>query len=382
MMPRTILSALRTLSIVALIVLGTALSPPASAAPPDRPDDTGPDKQTIEGGILPGAAALVPGVLVHGSGTFVAGDRKTAGRLLTWQGVGMLGLTGAFTELALTGASRKTIWLSAPTLLLSFGLFTQTWLADIYGAFSGTNSTGSPQLSLPRLRVDLGYRYVFDPQFDYANFTYLAAETWLDQVRLTSENWFALDDANLRNRLLVDVRLSGPTHQTRSSNGSTLDLRFGAQFTRYGSEGFSVVTPEAQVRGRLDLADVGPSLGGAFADASVGLGMEVYDYDAEGLGFGSDINSLLLGEFGFGLYLGDGDPSGEVRLYYDHRHDSYAGGAHLSDLGGGVVGHFGLSSHMDFGRWGVGVDLKAGSAYIAGIDLRYNGWMPDEESTP
>ncbi|MGM0557824.1 MAG: hypothetical protein ACQEVA_15675 [Myxococcota bacterium] len=349
---------------------------PARFQRAERAEDAPDTQREIKGGLLPGMASLVPGVLLHGSGTFVAGDRETGLKLLKWQGISTLALAASFTELVLTGASRKTIWLSAPTVLLSFGTFTQTWLADIYGAFSGAHSTGSAALALPKLRLDVGYRYVFDPQFDYRNFTYLAAEFWVDRVRVSSQNWLALDDANVRTGLLGDWRIIGPTHDEYASNGSTLDLRMGARFARFGGEGFSVLTPEVQMRGRLDLGEVGRSLEGAFADASVGLGFEVYDYDAAGLPFGSDVNSLLLGGFGFGLYHDVGNPGGEVRLYYDHRHDTYAGGAHLSDLGGGVPGYFGIETHFDFGHWGIGADLKAGSAYIGGLNVRYNGWMP------
>lgn len=65
---------------------------PLSLAPPSSA--TG-----FEPGLLPAAAALLPGLVLHGAGHWLAGDRATAWRLLAAQGTG-LGL------LAVGGAPR------------------------------------------------------------------------------------------------------------------------------------------------------------------------------------------------------------------------------------------------------------------------------------
>ena len=86
----------------ALLVL-LVLSGKAGAA--DAPsEDPGPP--VLKRGPAATGAAIFPGVVVHGAGHFVAGNRRTGYRLLAMEGLGA-GLTlGGFATLALTGASR------------------------------------------------------------------------------------------------------------------------------------------------------------------------------------------------------------------------------------------------------------------------------------
>ena len=51
-------------------------------------------------------AAVFPGVLLHGMGHLVAGDRPTAYRLMAMEGVGVGLAAGGLATLAATGASR------------------------------------------------------------------------------------------------------------------------------------------------------------------------------------------------------------------------------------------------------------------------------------
>src|SRR5204863_8650382 len=99
-----------------LVLLGL----PGKAGAGDAPD---PGPPTLQRGTPATAAALFPGVLVHGTGHFVAGDRRTGYRLLAMEGLGLgLTLTGGAT-LAFTGASRH---LSPPIFALpvaGLGLF-------------------------------------------------------------------------------------------------------------------------------------------------------------------------------------------------------------------------------------------------------------------
>ena len=74
----------------------------------------------------------------------------------------------------------------------------------------------------------------------------------------------------------------------------------------------------------------------------------------------------LLVEVAYGLYLGGsdgGDPGtadprgGELKFYYSHRHDDWAGGLQ------GVLGYFGVSGRYFFSRhWGLEALAERGSA--------------------
>jgi len=83
-------------------------------------------------------------------------------------------------------------------------------------------------------------------------------------------------------------------------------------------------------------------------------------------------SSLLLAHTGFGVYLGQRppDPSlgGEIELYYDHRHDGFAGGLRARGLGSGVPGHFGLrGQYVVSSGWGLRAEAQVGSAWVLGL---------------
>jgi hypothetical protein len=85
----------------------------------------------------------------------------------------------------------------------------------------------------------------------------------------------------------------------------------------------------------------------------------------------TDAAGLLLARFGYGLLFGQpGGRHGEMLLFYDHRHDDYAGGLKVTGLGSGAAGHFGLEGAFFFlPRWGVHAEVQAGSAYLAGLSI-------------
>ena len=142
----------------------------------------------------------------------------------------------------------------------------------------------------------------------------------------------------------------------------------------YVSDGFAVTTGEASLRGRLDLARVGPTLAGSFAEFGVGGALASNRYD----GHPDQADSLLLGGFAFGAYLGRrADRWGEAKIYYDHRHDGFAAGLKMRGLGSGVPGHFGARALFFFApSWGAQIEAEAGSAYVTGLSLLYRYGVP------
>jgi hypothetical protein len=82
---------------------------------------------------------------------------------------------------------------------------------------------------------------------------------------------------------------------------------------------------------------------------------------------------MLLAAFGFGVYLGRRtDRWGEARIFYDHRHDDYAGGLKIPGLGSGTLGHFGVDGRAFFtDHWGARAEVQAGAGWLAGISLVY-----------
>ncbi|MET0339757.1 MAG: hypothetical protein ABW252_02100 [Polyangiales bacterium] len=62
-----------------LALLGVAGGAAASPVGAQAPEDAHARAATVpEPGVLPGLAAVVPGVLLHGAGTYLANDRRTS----------------------------------------------------------------------------------------------------------------------------------------------------------------------------------------------------------------------------------------------------------------------------------------------------------------
>jgi hypothetical protein len=320
-------------------------------------------------------AAVVPGLVAHGAGHYVAGERRTAGRLLALEGAGVLATGGGLTLLAVTGASRRLVGPVAAATFVGVGLFAVSALADLYGVLAPPGGAGEPPRVAPTFAAELGVRHVYDPVFPYRAFAYQALEVRAGAWRAGQSGWYSLGGyANRRLRLEGARRLLGPRPAANggpsAEDGSFLDVEVAATDHDYAPEGFAITTGEASVRGRLDLARVGPTLAGSFAEFGVGGALAANRYDRHS----DEADGLLLGGFAFGVYLGRGSAAGggEAKLYYDHRHDGYAAGLKMRGLGSGVPGHLGARAVYFFApAWGAAVEAEAGSAYVTGLSVLY-----------
>lgn len=336
--------------------------------------DEEPPPETFTPGWLAGSLSLIPGVVLHGSGHAAAGDWDTATDLLIIEGVGLLGIIAGAATLGSLGASRRAATPAIMVLIPSGGLFLHSWLADIYGAIGASDAT-APN-TMPWLDVGLGYRYVYDPQFEYRHFSHLDANGRLGDWRLGLEAWVALNDNNQRWRSAVAWRAIGAAAGSSLTNpdikpdGSIVELELAVVYHRHGTEDFSFFSPEFYIRTRLDLKNLSETLRGSFFDFGMGWGVEMYNYNLPGAGFASDVVDELLGRFAYGFYLGQG--RGEWSFFYDHRKDDYAAGLSLDSGTNGPIGHVGLDGLfyiMD--AWGVRASFEVGSAYIAGASIVY-----------
>jgi hypothetical protein len=331
------------------------------------------DAPSTARGVAADVSAFIPGLLVHGAGHFVAGDTRTGQRLLALEGLGLGVFAAGGVPLVLTGASRRIVGTAAALTIGGVALFAISALADIYGVVAPAGGFGGAPAALPTWQAELGYRYVYNPVFAYRSFAVYGVELRSRRLRVAASAWLAADDPNARLRLLAGYRVwSGARHVTSpATDGSYLEWQ--AAFTRhaYLSDRFAVTTGETALAGRVDLVRIGPSLAGSFAEGSVGVALQNYDYRVNGVG--SDTNQLLLARFAYGIYFGGGTrrgPDGEILAYYDHRHDGFAAGLKLGGLGSGVAGHFGLEGRCYFNEsWGVAAEVLAGSAWVSGVSL-------------
>ncbi|HYP90242.1 MAG TPA: hypothetical protein VEQ59_18855 [Polyangiaceae bacterium] len=321
---------------------------------------------------LPTAAAIVPGVVVHGAGHYALGEPETARQLLLMEGVGLgLFVTGGLT-LWLSGASRYLVAPAATATIAGFGLFSTSYFADIYGTASRDGDAALSRYRAPaRWETELGYRHVYDPEFAYRDFMLQRVSRQIGRFRLTPSGWFSLKGDTARYRIESQYRLLGNVDDPRPRDVSFVDVTLGFVHQRHRPEQFSKTSAELSLDARYDLSRLGASLRGAFVELGAGYALARTDYDLDGLPVPHDLEHLLLGRIGFGVTLrGQSAPGSEVVAYYDHRHDDYAAGLKLTGIGSGVAGHFGLNARWFFTEsLGLSLDAQVGSAYIGGASF-------------
>jgi hypothetical protein len=354
--------------------LGCALllsARPTRAEPRAEPPSQ-PETDSSQPRALPVAAALVPGAIAHGAGHLALGETRTAKNLLLMESLGLgLFLSGGLT-IVLTGASRYFVAPAATATMAGFGLFSTSYLADIYGTLSRDGSAALSRYRPPaRWETELGYRRVQAPGFDYRDFVVQRVSRQIGGFRLTPSGWFSVRGDTARYRFETQYRLAGDVTNPRPTDVSFVDVTLGFVHQRHHPEHFSKSSAELSLDARYDLARLGPTLRGAFIELGAGYALGRIDYNLQGLTVPHDLEHLLLGRIGFGVTLrGQSAPGSEALVYYDHRHDDYAAGLKLTGIGSGVVGHFGASLRWFFNdSLGVSLDGQAGSAYLGGASL-------------
>jgi hypothetical protein len=364
--------------ITSLLVLALLLRATSSHAEPE-PGDRSPPADSATSRVLPTTAAVVPGVIVHGAGHFAADEPKTAKNLLLMESLGLgLFLSGGAT-IVLTGASRYFVAPAASATMLGFGLFSGSFLADIYGNVSRDGGAAQARLRRPATwETEIGYRRIQDPEFAYRDFLVEKMSRRIGRVRLSPSGWFALNGDSARYRVEGQYRLLGNVDEPHPLDLSYLDVTLAFTHQRHHPEHFSKSFAELTLDARYDLARLGPTLRGAFLELGTGYGLGRIDYNLVGVTVPSQLESLLLGRVGFGVMLrGQSAPGSEVLVYYDHRHDDYVAGLKLTGIGSGVLGHFGVAARWFFdSRFGVALDAQAGSAYLAGASLLIREGQP------
>jgi hypothetical protein len=312
------------------------------------------------------AAALVPGLILRGSGHFVAGEREAARRLLVAGGAGAGALLLGLTALAATGASRYTVGPLAAVSMTGAGLFLGSALADVYGVAVPAGGLGDVTPG-PRWLVELGARYVANPNptmsaeaLSVEAITFRAA-----RFRVGVEAQAALDEANARLRAPAALALWRP------GAGTQVEVEIAVSHHHQGPGAVSRTLGEAGLVGRFDFGRLAPTMAGSFLDAAAGVAVGAARYHD----LATEAMSLLTGGVGFGFRVGRGPRAGgEIAVFYDHRHDGFAEGLKARGLASGPLGHFGARADLfATAAWGVRLDAQVGSAIVAGASLL---WRP------
>ncbi len=308
-------------------------------------------------------AAIGPGLVIRGAGSYLVGERKTSKRLLQVGAIGLGGMLAGGVPVGVSGGSPYTMPLM-PVLLLGGGLFFTSWWADIATA-SGVSSPGRLP-GAPPWQLELATLWLHDPYREAGLFR-LGGRIELGRASLGGEGMIDAENEIRDGVGEVRVRIKGAAaNGWNLSDGSRLYARSALRVHRDDGDRLTHTTGEVEVVGRLDLWHVDDVLRGTFAELSTGAGVERVKF-ATG---GSDFHSLLLGTFAWGVYLAG---HGELKFFYDHRRDGMVGGI-AAWRAAGFVGSLGGSADVLLDRrWAVHLELDVGNAWLTTVGIRRRG---------
>lgn len=361
------------------------LAPPNTARTATAPADAAPP---LLRSPWPELAAVFPGVLVHGFGTWLQGRRKTSERLLMLEGASLLALALGGVVIYETGAARDLAGPAMLTIATGVGTFGSSLLANLYATWAPPAGWGEPQRRLPRLVSALGYTYVADALLGDHHFMTARVDGRFGAWHVGVDAAISPSPGREQLAARAGFRWLGPraTRQL-ASDGSYLEPRLGVVSERFDRYGFATRGIEAAIEGRLDSARWLPDVHGAFFQAAVGLARHWTEFDVPGTNVTEPSDQLLV-RSGFGLYIGARSieaspalagvlPGGEVEIYYDHRRDGLAGGIKTLGPNSGFAGHVGLrAEYYPSTAWGVNASIERGSTWVLGSAVSFRTGLP------
>ena len=310
------------------------------------------------------ALAVVPGVVVHGIGSWTVGEKRAAKRLFYGELIG-LGLAGSAGLLVGASGGNPYTMPAVPIIIGGAGLLFQSWFSDIWVAAGGDAIVERPR-ALPPWSVELGTSWLHDAYRDRALLR-AGGGVWLGRLGLAAA---ALVDAGGDTKVgeadvylrILGERASGEL----IDDGSHLTVRAGTSWHDDEPDRVTQWTQEIEVRGRLDLERVDPVFRSSFVELGTGIGAVHVDYDD----LASEWESELLGHFAWGAYLGS---RGEAKVFYEHTRDGLVGGLPAGRAAGFLGSIGGALDLRVFGPWAVRAELAIGNAWLSTLAMSYRG---------
>jgi len=310
-------------------------------------------------------AAVIPGALVHGSGHYTLGDRRTAWRLLKIEGLGLglMGVGGGL--LGLTGSDEHPAALYVPLLASGAALFAGSFLADLLGVSLPSMGAGdSPAPPFwPRAGAVagtlLGYRFVRHPNLGDMHLAHAATWVRAGPVRIGATGESGASDHYRAIEAEAAYRLPW-----RPLAAATLDLGVDVAHRRLPRDQVTSTPLALWVEATWTLGQYVPRLPGAYARGRLGFGVESVDYGSVP-GLSDEAVAFVVAVAGLGLDLGRVD----IELSYDQRQDGLPGGGFFGRLPG-MLGSIGASARLRLTReWALTGETRYGTGLSTWIAL-------------
>ncbi len=328
-------------------------------------------QEKYNAGILSGAASLFPGIILHGSGHFVAGDRETAKDLFIIESGSLFAFLGFSAYFGYTGASSKVSGPVVPLIATSGTVFLLSWFADIYGSTVGMNRSNiGINISRRRyIKLITGYLYVDDVQFDYRGFLHYGFEIRYNAFFLKPVIWQSRDDNNARYLVEAGYELAGPSGVVFKDHRGILRAGplFRGGYHDYNDYGFNKKWIDICVTSEFSPGAIWKSLRGSRIFFEWGYNREWVTFTVIDKSPVFETDQVLF-KSGFGIDLGNlYSPAGSISFYYNHRRDDFTGG-----MTGGFTGYVGLKGEVAImKRFSLSLDYSYGAARVLDLSCSF-----------
>nr|MDA3863835.1 hypothetical protein [Deltaproteobacteria bacterium] len=321
-----------------------------------------------------GSASIFPGLLLSGSGLYVAGNKKAAKKLFYLNGVGLALFAAGAIPLALSNSFRHLSPIAIPFALAGGFTILNSQFLDSISSFNLTKFLGKHPGKIPWLIINLGYFHIDDSQFSHEHFQKSSVDFNYRALSTKLVLWKDYAAGTFKVRSKLGFTFLGNTVSEQETHFSYLRLSSAFSWHKIPDQKLKIMTMELFFEGRYDHGRLDKAFSGTFSEFQFGYGLESVKYNPGDTYFSQGkTRDFLIFSYGFGWYLGDArNNHAEMVFYYNHRQDNYAGGMELKISGYGVAGYAGLKTRYFFSQnWGVYSDFHYGGGLGINLGLIY-----------
>lgn len=275
-----------------------------------KPDDTSeisPPKR-VKGVV----GSIIPGVLLHGSGHYLMGEKETGKKILKIEGYSFLTGVSSLVALGLLGNADETSGVLIPISMLSFGTFAATWLFDVIGTTGLSNQLSVGQHPYKQSFVNFSYSQQDNNQSPYYTF-------YSGRLQYGNNQFFAQVNTEVEESLDYREFAFKGGYNIMQKDYTNLYVIPESKY-RYSTEGFSIAQFDLQLEMDINLAKLSNTLKNVYFVNTIGYGNSQFNF--EGSGFDYSNNMMIISQgirFSVNKVL-------DVSTKYIRREDGFIGG--------------------------------------------------------
>ncbi len=330
-------------------------------------------------------ASIIPGIVIHGAGHFVAGDRVSASRLLAMEGIGLAGLGASLAVLVAVGGSSKPAPLYVPLAVGSIGLLGTSFLADVAGTLNSGRGVWPEPFLLYGFRLRTGYGGLFGSNHRFTHLAQLGAgwhgHRWSLGGDVHVNPGGAYSSYGGQAGCVVWSPGIGNSERSATSPGGSfggnlavvdpvtrLTLFIDTRYQDFTKDGFSALAVSGFGELRWNMVNMVPSMGNAWLLGRLGWGMDLLFFDAPVRG--DDGLPFLVADVGMGARF---FRLLSAEIAWRQRKGELPGGLVTSEGMSGFMGMIELLGRLVLARnWALLPGVRVGNGVFTWLSAEYS----------